>query len=106
MRIRGRTMKFEKRLKKLVFDSIEEAFSWVDGLKSVKNETFTTAAKDSLNLSVFDLYVQDEEIGFCMITGDINSLKDGIFYYIKLSSLRDGMSDGCYLVTKGSVYGN
>ena len=41
-----------------------------------------------------------------MITGDINSLKDGIFYYIKLSSLRDDMSDGYYLVTKGSVYGN
>ena len=99
-------MKFEKSSKKLIFDSIEEAFSWVDGLKSVKNEAFTTAAKDSLNLSVFDLYVQDEEIGFCMITGDINSLKDGIFYYKKLSSLRDDMSDGYYLVTKGSVYGN
>lgn len=99
-------MKFEKSLKKLIFDSIEEAFSWVDGLKSVKNETFTTAAKDSLNLSVFDLCVQDEEIGFCIIAGDINSLKDGIFYYIKLSSLRDDMSDGYYLVTKRSVYGN
>ena len=99
-------MKFEKSSKKLIFDSIEETFSWADGLKSVKNEAFTTAAKDSLNLSVFDLCVQDEEIGFCIITGDINSLKDGIFYYIKLSSLRDDMSDGYYLVTKGSVYGN
>lgn len=99
-------MKFEKSSKKLIFDSIEEAFSWVDRLKSVKNETYTTAAKDSLNLSVFDLYVQDEEIGFCIITGDINSLKDGIFYHIKLSSLRNDMSDGYYLVTKRSVYGN
>ena len=99
-------MKFEKRLKNLIFDNIEEVFSWVGGLKSVKNETFTTAAKDSLNLSVFDLYVRDEEIGFCIITGDINSLKDGIFYYIKLSSLRDDMPDGYYLVTKRSVYGN
>ena len=99
-------MKFEKSLKKLIFDSIEEAFSWVDGLKSVKNETFTTAAKDSLNLSVFDLCVQDEEIGFCIIAGDINSLKDGIFYYIKLSSLIDDMSDGYYLATKEDIYGN
>lgn len=106
MQTKGKNMKFEKKLKKLIFDSIEEAFSWVNGLKSVKNETFTTAAKDSLNLSVFDLYVQDEEIGFCMITGDINSLKDGIFYYIKLISLRDDMHGGYYLVTKRSVYGN
>lgn len=99
-------MKFDSDLKKLVFDNEEEILDWQKGLDSIDKNAFVDDAKNTLRISLFDLFLKDKDIGFCIITSDINNLQDGCFYSIEASFTSCDLPDGHFVVTKRDIYGN
>jgi hypothetical protein len=98
-------MKFDGVLKKLVFDNEEEILDWQKGLESIDENAFINGAKDALEISLFDLFLQDKDVGFCIITSNIKSLQDDYFYSIKTSFTSCDLPDGHFIVTKKDIYG-
>lgn len=98
-------MKFDSVLKKLIFDNEEEILDWQKGLESIDENAFINGAKNALEISVFDLFLQGENVGFCIITSNIKSLQDDCFYSIKTSFTSCDLPDGCFIVTKKDIYG-